>query len=774
MNHLVSHFSGPEPRVYRKCGALVVLLFAALCWAPTAAAQAARVSVTINAVNNRACIDQFIFCGKPDMMVRVALRESDGTQRACPDTVPVANFDNIGPLASCAAVLVATPVDLVVTIFDVDEGTLPGTVTIQSEIRLSANGSGATLPWFRLNGTPQTINGTQANITLTATVTLIPPAFSTAALQVSRSVIDPVLGDRTLASSAIVTAETPAATYPSGASVRFSVQSPNGAISDLADVVVPAMGFNLDWDGRINGQVVPPGVYQLRTTLLATGQTISAPVTVTSIPNVFEIQRASPDPWNARAGPVSFAFRLSPRGTITWRVEGPSAAGSACTLGPQPIVVPDNTVGPLNAGNGTVSVPVTTPAGRFLPPGNYCVRFRANGVTGNLIGTPRDIEMNLTGPPPLRIVASLSPAVPWILPTTTAPDAMGNQVPVPAGPVFVEVRAFDDQGNPRPTGRITVRAVPFLIIPVPSNVITTLTCTGVSVCLMPIGMPTLTRATDVIFDADASDLASATAADPPPLTASTPQRGAALVWAPQNRAGPVSVPVTGSVTTGFDTVPRNRTQDVAFHVGTGLDLAIAAQATQVSDGISNILSVFFGGDALVGANSVTADRGRSIAFWLTRKPAIVDTEAASPGAPSAPLCRRTQLESVPFADMQAVIHAVNCRDNADWNSVTFSAEFGSGLGRVTWHEFHHAGYDLADEYPPDGGYFQTATLPNVMRNATECAREGAQPNFCAQIGTTGWWRAAPMPDVMVGNTRENLDDSRRAKMVQDICSTGGC
>lgn len=772
MNHLVNHFSGLGPRVRGKYGSLVVvLLFAATCWAPPVAAQAARVSVTVNSINNRACIDQFIFCGKADMMVRVALRESDGTQRMCPDTVPIANFDNIGPLASCAAILVATPVDLVVTIFDVDERSLPATVAIQSEIRLSNSGSGATLPWFRLNGTPQTINGVQAIATLTATVMPIQPAFSTPALAVSRSIIDPTLGDRTLASSAIDTAETPAETYPSGAPMRFSVQSPSGAISNLVDVVARASGFNLDWDGRINGQIVPPGIYQLRTTLLATGQTISAPVTVTSVPNVFEVERASSGPWNARAGPVSFAFRLSPRGTITRRVEGPSAAGNACTLGPQPIVIPDGTVGPLNAGNGTVSVPLVTPAGRFLPPGNYCVRFRANGITGSLIGT-RDVEMNVNGPA-LRIVASLSPAVPWILPTTTAPDATGIPVPVPSGPVFVEVRAYDDEGNPRPTGRITVRAVPFLIIPVPSSFITTLTCTGVSVCRMPIGMPTLTRSTSVIFDADASDLASVSLADPSPLTASAPQRGAALVWAPQNRAGPVSVPVSGSVATGFDTVPRNRTQDVAFHVGTGLDLAVAAQAAQVGEGISNILNLFFGGVPAVGANSVTDDRGRSIAFWLTRKPAIVDTDPANSDIPGAPLCRRTQLESVPFADMQAVIHAVGCRDNADWNGATFSAAFGAALDIITWHEFHHAAYDLADEYP-GGSHFQTATLPNVMRNSTECALWGAEPSLCVQIGTTGWWRSGPKPDVMDENTRENLDDRRRAKMMQNICSTGGC
>ncbi len=676
--------------------------------------------------------------------------------------------------ASCAgsSTVVETPVDLVVTVFDVDERQLPNTHSIQSEIRLSASGSGATLPSFRLNGTPQTINGVQADVTLTAVVSPVPPAFGSPTLKLSRSMIDPALTDSTIASSTIVMADAPGVTYPSGARVRFSVQSPNGAVTQISEGVVPPSGFNLDWDARINGQPAPPGTYQLRTTLVASEATISAPVTVASVPSAFEIRAVSSDPWNPGAGPAPYSYRLSPSGTISRRVEGPSAPGSACTLGPQPVVVPEGSGGLLNAGNGMITVPMTTPAGRILPAGNYCVRFRAKDTTGRLIGT-QALELNLSEPPPLRLVAALDPAVPWILPTTTAPDAEGTPVPVPAAPVFVEVRAVDDRGRSRPTGRITVRAVPFLIVPVPSALITTLTCTGVSVCRMRIGTATLSS-TDVIFDADGADVSSTSAADPPPKTASAPQRAAALTWAPQNRAGPVSVPVIGSVGSGFNNVEHSRTQDVAFHVGTGLDLSVLAEATQVSDEIARILNVFFGGDSGVGATSVNNDGGRSVAFWLTRKPAVVDTEASSPGAPDLPLCRRSQMESVSFADIQAVIHKVSCRDNADWNHASFSTEWGEELGRVAWHEFHHAAYDLADEYPPDGAYYQDPTLPNVMSNANQCAQFGAEPNLCAQIGTTGWWRAAPMPDVMVDNTRENADDRRRSDMVQNVCSTGGC
>ena len=85
-------------------------------------------------------------------------------QDQLPDTTPIANRDNIGRcrLRSCARI---DAVELIVTIFDTDENLLPGTVAIQSEILLSPNGSGATLPGFRLNGTPQVISGPQANIT---------------------------------------------------------------------------------------------------------------------------------------------------------------------------------------------------------------------------------------------------------------------------------------------------------------------------------------------------------------------------------------------------------------------------------------------------------------------------------------------------------------------------------------------------------------------------------------------------------------------------------
>jgi hypothetical protein len=154
------------------------------------------------------------------------------------------------------------------------------------------------------------------------------------------------------------------------------------------------------------------------------------------------------------------------------------------------------------------------------------------------------------------------------------------------------------------------------------------------------------------------------------------------------------------------------------------------------------------------------------AFWLSQDTANVSLDSSGD-------CTWSGLQNgVPFAEMQAIIHRVNCRDNADINHATFSALYGSPL--IVWHEFHHAAFDLADEYPPDGGYFETADLPNVMKDARECALFGAEPALCEQIGTTGWWRAAPKPDVMLDGTRENADEKRRAILIMTQCKAGQC
>jgi hypothetical protein len=342
----------------------------------------------------------------------------------------------------------------------------------------------------------------------------------------------------------------------------------------------------------------------------------------------------------------------------------------------------------------------------------------------------------------------------------------------------VEARALDDKGNERPTGTITVRAMPLLTIPIPLTTVSTATCTGVSLCRVQVSAATLTRAGGsttgagaLAFDATASDLSNPANAAPEPARFSFPTRGA-FITGPGQMTIAANIPLTGSTGSGFNIPARNSTVDVAFHAGSGFDLTSQPQATNFSDVIDRSLRLFFGGDPTVGTTSTMTDEPR-VAFWVSQKPATV---VLQPGSNPPGLCDRTHVDYVSFAEVQAVIHTVNCRDNADGNGATFSAELGGGfpVENIVWHEFHHAAYDLADEYPPDGGYFQTGDLPNVMSSANECTLKGAEPQFCAQIGTSGWWRASPNPDVMVNNTRENLDETRRATLIYNRCKAAQC
>jgi hypothetical protein len=152
-------------------------------------------------------------------------------------------------------------------------------------------------------------------------------------------------------------------------------------------------------------------------------------------------------------------------------------------------------------------------------------------------------------------------------------------IPVPSVPVAVEARVLDGDGRPRPTGTITVRAMPGMNTAIPPGAVTSMTCLGVSVCRMPIGLTTITTVTNqgTVFDAAASDISA-------PLDAThkaeaAPPRAAFLSFSATSGAGAISLPATGDLAHGFQTPTRSRTQDVVFHAGTGISLQNASQIT---------------------------------------------------------------------------------------------------------------------------------------------------------------------------------------------------
>jgi len=769
-------------------GGLVLLL----AYASAACAQTNLVSVTIDSVRNKGCFDQVLFCFKPDMVVSVVLRQMDGVRISCPDTTPVVDFDNIAGLTSCTTRVVDGPVDVIISIADVDQFKLsPAPPPVQKIFNMAPQGSGATASEavfapFQTR-TPVTYGGVDADISFTVTTTFVPPAFGNSAMTLSKSSFDPSLGETVMASNTLVMtpgvpAGTPSGQYPSTTPVTVVVIPSGGTPFTLVSGLTANKAFNVIWDGKINGVRAPNGIYTIQARLDSGGMA-SAPVLVTTAATAFDVWAPTmAGPVNPRAGPVGFPYRMSPQGTIVTRVEGPAAAGSACTAGALPTAVPARTLN-RPAGSGVLDVELQGQNGIFIPSGNYCVRFQGTAAGGMSLGSVSR-EINVVNAPELRLVTRVTPTIPALVPSVTAPfpNVLIGPVLVPSRPVVVEAFALDPARRPRPTGTITVRAYPLMIVPIDPSLISETTCSNASSCRLTVRMETLvagggtaTGTGNIAIEALAQDRPDASGATSPPASARVAPRGLATT-----RAGSmpimVSVPLKGNPRTeGFTMTPRNQTLDVAFHAGTGIDLAVAPQANLYQDFIGNALQVFFGGDPSVGDTmTMTPDGSGATAFWMSATPAKVTIATSSN---PANLCNRQSVTKVPFAEIQAVVHAVACRDNADGDGATFSAIIGGGdigTAEILWHEFHHAAYDLADEYPPDGGYFQTAELPNVMRGPNECSLKGAEPAQCVQIGTTGWWRSGPTPDVMVGRTKENLDDQRRATFIINQCKGGLC
>ncbi|UUZ73307.1 hypothetical protein LP415_08485 [Polaromonas sp. P1(28)-8] len=339
-------------------------------------AQTSRISVMINSVSNKGCFDQFLFCRKPDMVVSVTLRQLDGVRVRCPDTAPVVDRDNISTLASCSSRLVDGPVDVVIAISDVDQSHLTDTpIPINKQFNMAPAGSNRneTEAAFQPFQTvvPVLYRGVDADILFTVTTTPVPPVFKSPTLSLSRPSFDPGLGERVLFSNRLVLADDTSTDYPSTTPMNVVVIPPGGAPLNLVTGATINKFFNLDWDGKINGQRAPNGIYTIQTRLNSGGVS-SAQVQVTSVPTVFEVSPPTvAAPWNPRAGPLSFPYRLSPQAAVTTRVEGPAAAGSACTAGALPIAVPPHAMN-LNAGSGVLDVELKGMNGIFLPSGNYC------------------------------------------------------------------------------------------------------------------------------------------------------------------------------------------------------------------------------------------------------------------------------------------------------------------------------------------------------------------------------------------------------------------
>lgn len=732
-------------------------------------AQLAAVTVTIDSITNKGCFDQFIFCSKPELTVRVGLLQRDGTIVRCRDSAPVKNRDNVvGPIASCAGTRVEVPFDVVVSVADTNEDKLPA-IEIQQTGRLSDSSSGdAVVPWFMLGSGVANIQGPDANVSMHVAIEAVLPAFSSSGISVAPLSIDPAIGDQVVATTTIVERGS-SNSYRSGARVALTaVSRSSGASVDLG--VAPAQQrLNVTWNGRNGATAMPPGQYFIRATMAATGESIeSRDFSIAPSTPGLEITRLST--WNSRAGPVEVGYRLTRQGQITARILGPNPPGGGDVCASVLPAASAPHTWQSNAGNFSHGVPLVATDGSFLAGGEYCLKLEAGTAQAGK-------KLSVLKGPPLFLGVAPNPSIPAL---------------TPGGPVFVEARAFDDTRQLRPTGSITVKvSLTDVGVPAPTA---SATCPNASRCRVdiPTSMSNPSVSALLVFEATATDLTSPSGADPQPASQTILPRGASVGPLLGRGHGAISAPVETDAEAGFKLVDHSRTFDVAIHSGTGFDLSSPASVTQFTDIVDRSVRLIFGEDVFVKGTTVS-ESPDAFAFWFTTSHADIGVYADKGDA----LCRRDHVDYLPFAEVQAVFHLVNCRDTADGSGSTFSALASPTFSavRTFWHELHHGAFDLADEYADDGAYYQTGdNSPNVMGSDVACRQLGAQPDLCEEIGAkeeddcvargkpvdecpirrVGWWRAGPRPDVMIGNTVENADDRRRASAVITRCRSGRC
>ena len=156
---------------------------------------------------------------------------------------------------------------------------------------------------------------------------------------------------------------------------------------------------------------------------------------------------------------------------------------------------------------------------------------------------------------------------------------------------------------------------------------------------------------------------------------------------------------------------------------------------------------------------------------------------------------------IPWADTRAILHfpAGEFRDCAPRGERIFSADVTDLT--IAVHEAGHSPFGLADEYPGDGGYFQTDEYPNLYHEMgpyqffhkvyTGCVQDA--PNLgrteadCREINEEidywfdeDWYLSDPQLDFMAAKSDDsvallaNASDIRRIEWVLSHCRAGNC
>jgi hypothetical protein len=169
-------------------------------------------------------------------------------------------------------------------------------------------------------------------------------------------------------------------------------------------------------------------------------------------------------------------------------------------------------------------------------------------------------------------------------------------------------------------------------------------------------------------------------------------------------------------------------------------------------------------------------------FWIANERGHLDTSGD---------CEH-EGPQIGFADSHVLLHNKVFRDCQNPDLRTFSS-FAHNPGTIL-HESGHGLFGLADEYCCDGGYFQTATNPNIylkrqpppppvrLRCADDAPNLGRTAADCRDFSEdipfwfdTDWSTSEPATDDLMADIgKPQAADIRRIEAVFAACLNAGC
>jgi hypothetical protein len=224
-------------------------------------------------------------------------------------------------------------------------------------------------------------------------------------------------------------------------------------------------------------------------------------------------------------------------------------------------------------------------------------------------------------------------------------------------------------------------------------------------------------------------------------------------------------------------VPFKRAVDIIFFAGSGYERSTSTGTQAFFDRLSDELATMLGVSSMLSQRSSLADNLGAVSFYASPVPSVVKRGDGLIG-----MCEHSTSGPVAWGDAQGILHAmIDCRD---WSVP--GPFYSAKDAQTSWHEMHHAAFQMSDEYCVGTVHSQRGKFPNVYNSQAECAAKSsnaatctrivcAGPPMCTSPCSTAYWRSDPENDVMnIAKSVEQPDDLRATSGKFDECKAGGC